>query len=349
MRRVLILRQPRSIYWLKYMALDMEERGYQSYAWWRVGDAISRPALAILATSIVIPAYWLATAMPVGLTRGLAIGVSVGAALGLLRGYEVSVRQALLTAPVVWVEVFAIGIFTFSTPQAIADATEISFSVALSLFAKESLVNSRIRAVCSVILIALSTAMAVQGIKYLTSFSDPNRGFINIGIAVLLGISVASVSARLLITTPTKMQASRIRITTTERVTSPVRPIASAILAASLIGAAGAIGGGLRFGQAYGVSLLIFFGLTIGVPVGIVGGIVKWLSLPIAEGSEAQGASTRTVEGAPLSSDRLVAISSIVGLSAAATASIAIFDFFLAGVRQNIEAFNPRSFELNPF
>lgn len=348
--RAPILQSRRAMFWLTYMAEDMERRGYQSYAWWRVGDAIPRPALVAMATTLLAPAYLLATVMPVGLTRGLAVGASVGAMAGVLRGYKVSISDVAIAAPIGWLIVFGLGYSSYGPSQAIADATELTVGVLLVLPVKELLMQRRLHVVLIAILgISSLAAASVAAVSFAIDFRDPYRTPRDILIGVLIGIGVAVVAGRLLIAQPrTQMQASRIRLTLAKRITSPVKPILAAVFAASLIGVGGGLGGGIRFGQYYGFSLILFFGATIGIPVGIVGGLVKWLSLPLAAGSAQQGSSPSTVGGAPLQSDRIVAIASMVGLAAAATGAIGVFIRLLGGPLELIQRYNPPGFSLQP-
>ncbi|GAA1325533.1 NACHT domain-containing protein [Pseudonocardia xinjiangensis] len=348
--RAPILQKPRALYWLMYMARDMERRNYVSYAWWRVGDAIPRAALAAMAASLIAPAYLLAIVMPVGLTRGLAIGAGTGAILGILRGYPVGLRHVAVAAPIAWVEVFILAVLVHPPVQAVADATQLAVAIGLVLLLKERLVVDRPTvAALTAVGIAAVTALVVSVVSQVTGLQDQYRSPPDIVIGVLFGIGIAVIAARLLIERPrTQMRASRIRLTPAPRITSPIWPILAAVLPASLIGVGGGIGGTIRYGQEYGLSLMYFFGLTIGVPVGLIGGLVKWLSLPLAAGSPLEGSSPSSVEGAPLRSDRIVALLSIVSLATAATGTIAIAISYLTGPLAVIHAVNSPGFSLEP-
>lgn len=346
-----ILQGVRVMYWLKYIATDLESRNVRAFAWWRLGDAVPRAVLVVATTLPVVPAYVLATLMPVGLTRGLAIGACAGVILGMLRGYKVSLALAVMASALSWLTVWTIGQFAVSSNQALADATEIALSLGFVHFAKEVLLAGSIRwAASALVLGSLVASGATTVVSAVVGFVDPARGFRDLTFAVLVGIGVAVIAARLLMPEPrTQMQASRIRLTLTRRITSVIPPLRSAVIAASMIGVGGGIGGGVRFGFEYGASLAIFFGFTIGIPAGVAGGFVKWLSLPLAEAEIPQGgAPSAPAEGAPLRSDRLVALASISGLSLASVAAIAVFGYSLEEQLATIRQINTTAFVLEP-
>ena len=332
--------------------LETVARHGPTFEWWHLAEEIPRGVLVTISSLLVtVPAYLLATVMPVGLTRGLAIGACAGALFGLLRGSVIGARFAVLGAVLSWAAVALLGYWIIGWGQAIADATEIALSVLLVLFAKEQFLSRRYRFTAVTLLVSGAVvAGATELISWAVGFVDSYRGFLSISLAVAGGIGVAIIAAHLLMPEPRDaMQASRITLVFEARTYPVIQPLWSAILAASLIGLVGGLVGGMRFGSDYAVSLILFFGLTIGVPVGVAGGLIKWLSFPLARNFVSAASRSDPPRGAPLRSDRIVAIFSIVFLSAMAALSIFAFTSdVLAPQFAVIRDFNPPGFTLQP-
>lgn len=319
---------PRAGLWLTYMARQMSRNDVGAFAWYHTVGLAPAPILAVAAALTMIPAYKIALTMPVGLTRGLAIGLFAGTCIGLMRGVRSGPIAAASAFLVAWLAVAAVGLLTVPAAQTIADATEIALAAGLTTLVKDRLMTAagphiempvRLRAwsIATTLIVAMAVvvAAATKAVSAAMHFDDPNRGFAAIIIAVVAGVGVAVVASRVLVHDPRFVQPSTVLLTMRRRRGGVLRPLRSGLIAATAIGIGGGLGGAVRFGAEYGLALIIIFGLAIGVPVGIVGGAIKWLSAPPAKGGQHAVYS-------PMRNDRLTAIGIVLAISAAAIAGI---------------------------
>jgi hypothetical protein len=138
-----LLSNPRSKMWLTYLARIMVETKTHQLSWWRTaGRPPERPFAAAAAMS-VLPAYWLALQMPVGLTRGLAIGCGVGVGAAFLRSRPIGWLTAVAVFATIAGSVQLVGTIMLGWEQATADALEIASSVTAAYLILDTLLKSR--------------------------------------------------------------------------------------------------------------------------------------------------------------------------------------------------------------
>ena len=343
---------------LAYLAEQMTKYPTNVLPWWRLADWMPASVLiASVAILAAIPAYLLALRMPVGLTRGLAIGVVSGIAFGMLRGRPIRWSDLTLVGVLLPLILAIEGLCTVGLHQGLADTIEIpprqSWRSAAEQYSSAhpftqqtvpatdqetqstphtspvTRLNELIRGVRAVrrrdslavlAAIGLITTAFTAFVSALMHFHDYQRTPVTIFMAAFFGIGIASVSARLLIVSPDRMEPSTVLLRRGRRVGGMAGPLRAGLFSAVVIGVGGGMTGGLRLGLTYGVMLTIVFGLIVGVPVGLVGAVIRWLSAPVAKISEAP----EGVKMAPstLRTDRTVTVAAVIGIGTAAAAGI---------------------------
>ena len=376
------------------------ERRQPSYqlSWWRTVSRAPRTVLAVAAALSLLPAYWLALQMPVGLTRGLAIGCGVGVGAAFLRDRPI----VWSAAPLVWLviagEVLLVGTLLRDVRQAMVDALEIASSVTAAYLVLDTLLRSRWprrlkwqpkwaqesarwigrwsrrrllgaarmtrRAPrwidwlwrWSVLVpgrrtgrLAAPTVMTlVTGFigwappvlfRHLIGFDDPERKVAMVYVGTTFGIGLATIAARAYITKKETIP-DEVRVTREPRAEPGIHALLVGLLFATSIGVGGAVGGWMRYGFWYAVVALGVFLAVAGIPVGFVGGMVKWLCSPLAQPKHAipEGAGaanpahidpdaddeqfTRPESVVPMRSDRTLALSILGSITALAAATI---------------------------
>ncbi len=293
--------------------------GGSSFDWWRVADLTPPTVYGVVLALIAFPAYLLATIMPQGLTRGFAIGVMTAVYIGVLRARPLGVIGILANLVTVFAVVIALGAFRYDWPQATVDAVQISTATVGGLLIRRILLKHHDRerktppwiqmAPAAGLLVAISalcSAFTVATAK-LTGFDD-TRGFLAIAVAVLLGLSVATVSSRLLLPADHDLQPTLVQLNAGARKGPVYQYYAAGLLSAVAIGACGGFVGALTVGPKYGMALAIWFGLVAGIPIGLVGGFVNHrTAAPLSP-------ELRAVTATP-STDRAVALGIVVGIS----------------------------------
>jgi hypothetical protein len=349
--------------YLTYLAQQMTRSETNVLPWWRLADGVSANVMiASVAILAAAPAYLLALRMPVGLTRGLAIGIVSGIAFGTLRGRPVRWRDLALTSVALPIALAVEGVCAAGLRQGLADAVEISTATVLAIgyravlfsppFAQAasatneegqtpapSLFTTRLspllrgvrtsrpwESVSVVMAIGLATTAVTAVVSAFMHFHDHQRNPLTIFMAAAFGIGIAAAAARLLIVSPDRMQPSTVLLRRGRRVGGFAVASQAGLISAVAIGLAGGISGALRFGLAYGAMMTIVFGLIVGIPVGLIGTAIRWLSAPPVEAPAEEGAKTRRRGRAPstLRTDRAVTIAAVVGIGTAAAAVIGI-------------------------
>ncbi|WP_126635428.1 hypothetical protein [Embleya hyalina] len=244
--------------------------------WWRIHEAISPGIFGIAVILAVLPAYRLCLEMPRGLTRGFAIGSITGIVLGVCRG--VRTKQAALTAFLATaLAVVVEGTLLGEGPTAVIDGAEIAPAVGLVFLLRTRLTGSLVGGGFACLAVAASSALGVFLAQAAFGHADPDRSPGQVLLAVALGVVVATVSARILTRPNDPLVPSTAHV---HGGLGPPVQLASAIVAAALVGAAGGFVGGVAHGPNYGLKLGIVFGVVVGVPVGLTGGLISWLNQP---------------------------------------------------------------------
>jgi NACHT domain len=353
------------------LAQGMSARKTRVLPWWRLADWLPSRFFAAAVTALAAaPSYLLATRMPVGLTRGLAIGVIAGVCFGMLRGRTFGWQDLSHVAAVVPVVVVVEGCLVAGPRQAVADAVEITIATLLALRLNRALLGPphgiapsdarraprgwwargrelaaggeavrRAETGATLLAIGLVTSAVTTTASLVMRFDDPDRNPVSIVIAAVFGLGIATVSARLLIVVRDHLEPSTVLLRLGRRTCGFAGAYRAGLISAVAIGFGGAIGGGLRLGPLYGLSLAAFFGLVVGLPVGAVGAVIRYLSDPLLKDRGDRGPST-------LTTDRAVALASVAGISAAAAAGIGILMGPLHGVVTRLDHLS--SFEIVP-
>lgn len=298
------LRGRRGARWLTSLARMMIDHDSHQLEWWQVVGTVNRPLLAVTAALSVTPAYYFALQMPVGLTRGLAIGCVVGVGAAFLRGRRIPAVAAPAVLVATAAPVVAIGTTMRGWQQGVTDALEIGFAVCAAFLLLDALLRSeyprtflrgretevRTRRRGPTRIGVPVVAVAVAGVigtgppvlfRLLTGFPDPERSPFMVFVGVTFGVGLATVAARAYIRSD-EIQPAVVRFTLAERAEPLIIPFGVALLFVTSIGLGGAIGGAMRYGFDYGVAVFGVFAFAVGVPVGLVGGAVKWLCAPLA-------------------------------------------------------------------
>ncbi|MFD9196522.1 hypothetical protein ACFWCA_51100 [Streptomyces phaeochromogenes] len=248
-------------------------------AWWRLYTRVPPAVFGIGATLVAVPAYRLCLHMPDGLTRGFAVGIVTGVILGAGRGV-----RTCYAAPVALIGVCAVilclGWRLRGINIAVTDAAEIGPPVALVFLLRDFLVDSAARCLLAVVSIGASAGCGVAAVAAVGLPHDAQRGFLGVMSAVVAGVLVATVSARILTTPKEHLLPSTADFRwTSDR--GPKRPhFAAALTAACLVGVGGGVIGGAFGTPGHGVRVALAFAVTAGIPIGIVAGLIQWWNQP---------------------------------------------------------------------
>jgi hypothetical protein len=331
----------RALRWLTAIAQAMVRQSTSMVAWWRVVDAVPAAAPPAAVALLSAPAYWIAVRMPVGLTRGLAIGLLAAMVFGLGRGrIRLRLRDVLPCTVLTLTCVAAIGLLTYGSAQALVDAVELATALTVASMWRLDFMCRRwwwsflVAALGGVLVSVLTTVAAV-----LLGFDDPHRGPVSLWVAGFFGLAIASISARVFMAEPDTMVPSRVWFTRARRIGGLLPSLRAAITCPVLIGAGGGLGGILRGGWEYGLAVFVLFALVIGLPVGLMGGIIGWLSSPAPAGTKRKPASS-------LRTDRTLALLSIALIALAASLGIAVLRGWLGQVETVILALPHQEFSL---
>ncbi|MEU4510470.1 hypothetical protein AB0G05_13295 [Nonomuraea wenchangensis] len=325
---------PRGRWWLRNLAVMLRER--RRMAWWELHTAIP-PAVPMFATALVLlPAYQLALVMPLGLTRGLAIGLAAGVIMGLLRGVTPDARAVAIAGLTAAAGVLGIGLFTLSPAQAAGDAVELGTAFTLTLACRPLLIRrhvlrlplpggrglnvaGRVVATGAVALVACGSALACVVAGALGAEYVLGGGFQPVLVSMATGVGIATMAGRMMAVdlsappVPCRL-APRIR----GLLGSPLPYLLKAFPPVMLIGFMAGLTGVWRVdGPAYGLQIMIVFGLVLGVPIALVVGTVNWLTQPLP-GEPA--AAARTIRRG----DRWAALGCVAAVALVAAAGIMV-------------------------
>ncbi len=327
---------PRGRWWLHNLAVMLRERKDRRLAWWELHTAI--PAVVpMLATALVLlPAYQLALVMPLGLTRGLAIGLAAGVIMGLLRGVTPDARSIAVAGLTATAGVLGIGLFSLTPAQAAGDAVELGTAFTLTLACRPLLIRRRVLrlplpggrgwdvagrvvATGAVALVACGSALACVVAGGLGAEHKLGGGFWPILVSMATGVGIATMAGRMM---AADLSAPPVPCRLAPRVRgllgSPLPYLLKAFPPVVLIGVMAGLTGIWRVnGMAYGVQIMIVFGLVLGVPIALVVGTVNWLTQPLP-GEPA--AAARTIRRG----DRWAALGCVTAVALVAAAGIMV-------------------------
>ncbi|WP_305788199.1 NACHT domain-containing protein [Symbioplanes lichenis] len=321
--------------WLGFIADQMRGFDKVELLWWRLHRAVPARAFGVAAGVLAAGCYGLSRGLPQGLTKGFAIGIAVCVLLGLLRGRRglpVSWVSALVTTAV---SVALIGWPMVGARAAGLDAVEMALGVGLCLVRPARLAGSTGAAAAYGLLVGALDGAACGIYAAVTGPDEFASTALGIWLAVTLGVTMAGVSARLLIDHPDPAAPARTELRLGRRRTWPVPQMASALAVGVLVGCAGGLVGGLKQGDlGYGLAFGATFGLAAGIPVGLVGGFLRWFNEPVKTIPTASPLST-------LRSDRLSALVHLLAIGAVCALGIGVLGRALFAVTGAAAALPP--------
>jgi len=145
-------------------------------------------------------------------------------------------------------------------------------------------------------------------------------------LSIGLGVGVATLATRLLLPHPAgPLRPTRVEARLRSGLGWPFVDLLRAIVAATSVGIGAGVVGTIRRSLPYGAHMVLVFGMIAGLPIGIVGGLIKWLNQPLSSRATAGARTT-------FQNDRRVAIGSIVLVTAASTVSIFVLHGPLEGL-----------------
>ncbi len=329
-----MLRRGRALRWMAFIARQARMADSKSLPWWRLIDTVPGPVLPLLTAASAGPAYLLSLSMPVGLTRGLAIGCVVGLAATMLGGRRLPPLTSVAIFFLVMALVWPIGLWQAGWRQATVDAVEVGLALSLTfdnlprLFASggksrrcDSVAWSRRRsAAATVVAIGAVTAITTSAAGHVIGYDDPDRGPLSLFIGVLFGVGVAVIAARSYVVSGNTTRPSTVRMSWRRRRGGLLAPLLVSIMAATSIGVGGALGGGMRNGFDYGLNVLVFFGVVIGLPVGLTGGFIKWLAAPPRHGERGPAADSSYLR------ERAVALTAAASVAVVSIGSLLLLE-----------------------
>jgi hypothetical protein len=325
--------------WAACIAFEMSRppAASRTLAWWRIYERVPATVFGAATALAVAPAYRLCLLMPPGLTRGFAIGTVTSFVLGACRG--VSTRPAApVAAAASAVSVLVVGTWLLDVRQAIVDASEIGAAIGLVFFLKSQLCGRWPACVGAVLLTGSASAFAVYTAKaVLPPGSAPGRTPAGVLLAVVTGIAIATLAARLLTRPGGPLRPSTASLHPRESLGLPLRPVFTATCAASAAGLGGAFVGAATQGLQHGLHVGIVFALVLGPAIGLPTGLIAWLNQP---GRLPSASALRTYQH-----DRALAWLCFTGVTTTATATQIALDGL---VQSLIDRLGDSSFTAQP-
>ncbi|MEO3974864.1 hypothetical protein [Streptomyces sp. CAU 1734] len=304
--------------WLLARARRAEPSG--EVAWWLLPRLV-HPAVPVAACAVLlVAAYCMALFMPVGFTRGLAIGCTAAVTLCALRGIAPH-RPAELSAGILaGAAVSALGLARYGT-DGLLDGLQLGLCFVLILALRARLTgDSGVAAALAVVLVcAVTGAVAQLPLELGAELPEGGNG-LNVFLSMLTGVGLAAIGCRVLaapFSEPLKPTGVNFAAEKTLR-TLPAA-LTRGILPALAIGAGAGASLVLQFSPRYGFGLVLGFGIALGVPVGIVAGLLFWLRRdePLGRAGYARGS---------LRNDRRVFLGCVLGVCLLCTAVMAVAD-----------------------
>jgi hypothetical protein len=312
-----ILRSKRAKGWLEFIAFELQKRGARNLSWWKLHES-AEVAVIAAAGLMLAPAYGLALLLPAGLTRGFAIGITSALTIAMLRGINPSWTSAIVTALLGSGLVSLIGAASLGWRFALMDTAELGVPLLLVIAWKKYLIGSRSRAVIVITAVSIASAWSTQIAKMFGAIFPLGGRFFEVSLSIGLGVGVATLATRLLLPHPAgPLRPTRVEVRLRSGLGWPFGDLFRAILSATSVGIGAGVVGTIRESLPYGLHMVLVFGMIAGLPVGIVGGLIKWLNQPISSRASAGARTT-------FQNDRTMAIGSIVLVTVVSTISILV-------------------------
>ncbi|UFR06804.1 NACHT domain-containing protein [Streptomyces sp. Go40/10] len=306
----------------------------RTMAWWRLYARVPPAAFGVAMAPLTAPAYQLCLLMPAGLTRGFALGTVTGVVLGVCRGVDTRAPAGVAAAVAgSAAAVMTVGAFWVGWDVAAVDTVEIAPVVGFVFWGRRILVSGTWHDWRTWRDIALSTAAAASAsalttcgtAAVLAPRADPPRSLLGVFMAVCMGLVVATVSARLLTSPAAELQPATASF---QPRGNPLPHLVAATTAAAAVGVAGGFVGGVSRGAIHGLHVGLFFGAVAGPGIGLAGGLIRWLNQP---GPQPTATAQRLYRR-----DRWLAVLSVVGVAAGATAGLAVLDLLAPEFMQSL-------------
>ncbi|MEU1851987.1 NACHT domain-containing protein [Streptomyces sp. NPDC019990] len=301
--------------WAACIAFEMSRApaASRTLAWWRIYERVPATVFGAATALAVAPAYRLCLLMPPGLTRGFAIGTVTSFVLGACRG--VNTRPAAPVAALASAaSVLVVGTWLLDGRQAVVDACEIGAAIGLVFFFKSELCGRWPACAGAVLLTGMASALAVYAANaVLPPGTAPARTPVGVLLAVVTGVAIAALAARLLTRPGGPLRPSTASLHRRESLGLPLRPVFTATCAASAAGLGGAFVGAATQGLQHGLHVGIVFALVLGPAIGLPVGLIAWLNQP---GRLPSASALRTYEH-----DRALAWLCFAGVTTTATAT----------------------------
>ncbi|GLF93359.1 hypothetical protein [Streptomyces yaizuensis] len=288
-------------------------------AWWRLPELVHRGVLVAFCAVLLVLTYAVALVMPVGFTRGLAIGCTTAVTLCVLRHTGVCRRAEWIAGALAAAAVAGIGMARYG-PAGALDGLQLGTAFLLVFRCRRRLAGGRGEAAATAVLLCAATAALVQ-LPLLLGAELPEGGSgINVFLSLLTGVGLATLACRVL-AAPFPGLSGPTRVNFAQRPKAAALPgaLARGVLPSFGIGAAAGATLVLQFSPQYGTALLWGFGLVLGVPVGVVAGLLFWYrqEKPLGRAGYARGS---------LRNDRLVLLGCVLGVTLLCTAVMAVLD-----------------------
>jgi energy-coupling factor transporter ATP-binding protein EcfA2 len=270
-------------------------------AWWRFQSLVP---VAVWAACIGITGgimYWLTGDLPSGLRRGAPLGFTLSIAIGLTRGTVKGPRAGVISAIACAPIIFATGLPVVGFWQALEDAAELSLAVGLGTAMLDAMFSSWSGLVKVGGLIAAITGIFAGSIQAIQDglLSGIER-FLNTGLGACEVIAIPGVFSVLLSLAWLADQPNSMSFSFRGRSERLATHLLIGVATGVAIGVGGGIEASVRYREAgfhgssaeYGLHVAVSYALSVGIGMGIVGGLVRWLSLPTEKTSVVSPLST---------------------------------------------------------
>ncbi|MFJ3758372.1 hypothetical protein [Streptomyces sp. NPDC090080] len=289
--------------------------------WWGITAWTPHGVLVGACAPVLVLGYLLGLHMPVGFTRGLTIGFTTVLTMGMLRDSEPRPsgwpRAEVLTGIAGAAGVAAVGTALIDLRGGVIDALELGCAFTAVLLLLPRLTGaSRGRAIGALFAVPVAGTLVVAALL-LSGWQLPKGGgwFQAYG-SMLIGTGLGTLTCRWLSEPAAAPEASRVALTNRPRLQQLWLCLVRGIVPAVGIGSLAGLFLTLQFGWSYGTALIVVFGLCLGVPTGILAGLLLWYNQHRPDGDSA------TARGS-LTNDRRVLAGCVLGATLLETAGAA--------------------------
>ncbi|MGW4912194.1 hypothetical protein [Streptomyces sp. NPDC004270] len=290
-------------------------------AWWGITAWTPHWVLVGACAPVLVLGYLLGLNMPVGFTRGLTIGFTTVLTMGMLRDSEPRPsgwpRAELLTGAAGAAGVAAVGTALIDLRGGVVDALELGCAFTAVLLLQPYLTGrSRRNAVGALLAVPVAGTVVVAALLLADWQLPKGGGWFQAYGSMLIGTGLGTLTCRWLSEPAAAPEASRVALTNRPQLEQLWLCLVRGIVPAVGIGSLAGLFLTLQFGWSYGTALIVVFGLCLGVPTGILAGLLLWYNQHRPDGDSA------TARGS-LSNDRRVLVGCVLGATLLETAGAA--------------------------